>query len=83
MNTGKFPILATIARKYLSIVSISALSESIFSQSSDIITKKRNKLTKQTFNQIICLKNWGEINNKDINSDEEDIEGDKVWNKIY
>ena len=78
MNTGKFPILATIARKYLSIVSTSAPSESIFSQSSDIITKKRNKLTKQTFYQIICLKNWGEINDEDIDSDEEDIEGNEV-----
>ena len=66
-----------MARKYLSIVSTSAPSESIFSQSSDIITKKRNKLTKQTFNQIICLKNWGEIVDEDIDSDIEDIDDDE------
>jgi hypothetical protein len=48
-----------IARKYLAIPASSASSERFFSQGALIIPKLRNRLTKETFEKIICLKSWG------------------------
>ena len=48
-----------LARKYLAIPATSAPSESIFSQSSDIITEKRNRLGKESINYILCFKKLG------------------------
>jgi hypothetical protein len=50
--------MSILARQYLAISATSASSERIFSQASNIITKKRNKLSKDTFKMIMCLKNW-------------------------
>jgi hAT family C-terminal dimerisation region len=68
INKDKYKILSLIARKYLQIPATSASSERFFSQGSLIISKLRNKLNKDTFNMIICLKSWG------IFKDEEEIE---------
>jgi hypothetical protein len=46
-----------LARQYLAISATSTSSQRIFSQASDIITKKRNKLSKDTFKMIMLLKN--------------------------
>jgi hypothetical protein len=51
-----FPIIARIARDYLAIPATSALSESVFSQGSDVVTKKRNRLTGDSIRMIVCLK---------------------------
>ncbi|KAK2730655.1 hypothetical protein FQN55_005610, partial [Onygenales sp. PD_40] len=62
-----------MARYYLAIPATSAPSESIFSQGSDIVTKKRNNLKKDTVNIILCLKNWKVFKDiKDIDEEEED-----------
>lgn len=58
LHQNKFPILSILARQYLAIPATSALAERIFSQATDIITKKRNKLSKDTFKMIMLLKNW-------------------------
>ncbi len=50
--------MSILARQYLAISTTFAFSKRIFSQTSDIITKKRNKLSKDTFKMIMCLKNW-------------------------
>ena len=49
-------IVARIAKDYLSIPATSALSECVFSQGGDIVTKKRNKLTSDSIRMIVCLK---------------------------
>jgi len=52
-----FPTLAILARRYLAIPASSAPSESIFSIAGDIITKKRNRLSDESFRLILVLKN--------------------------
>ena len=37
----------------------SAPAKSVFSKGGDIITKKKNRLQNDTFNYIMCLKDWG------------------------
>jgi len=61
-----------MARQYLAIP---ATSEKVFSQASDIITKKHNRLNKETFKMIILLKSWGiisDIDKKDKNGKNEE-----------
>jgi hypothetical protein len=55
-NAIIFPILLLITRKYLGIPASSAASECFFSQGALIITKLRNRLNKDTFEKISCLK---------------------------
>ena len=50
---------------------MSAASERFFSQGALIITKLRNRLNKDTFKRISCLKSWG------VFEDEEEIEENK------
>jgi hypothetical protein len=49
-----FPIIASMARDHLAIPATSALSEVVFSNGGDIITKKRNRLAPDTVRHIIC-----------------------------
>jgi hypothetical protein len=60
-----FPILAAMARDYLAIPATSAPSECVFSTGGDIITKKRNRLSPDTFRWIICLRDWGVYTEED------------------
>jgi hypothetical protein len=46
-----------------------APSECIFSIDSDVITKKRNKLTGDAVRFIVCLKSWGIIMEEDSEDD--------------
>ena len=66
-NASRFPILATIARRYLQIPTTSAPIESSFSIRGLIISKIRNKLFKDVFKLIACLKSQ-----KFIEEEEED-----------
>ncbi len=50
--------MSILARQYFAISTTFASSKRIFFQASNIITKKRNKLLKDTFKMIMCLKNW-------------------------
>ena len=47
-----------MARRYLAIPATSASIERIFSISSNIITKSRNRLEPDTVKQIVLLKSW-------------------------
>lgn len=67
----EFPIISKIARDYLAIPATSAPSECVFSVGGDIVTKKRNRLVGDSVRMIVCLKNWGVIQDEDID-DEED-----------
>jgi hypothetical protein len=50
--------MSILARQYLAISATFASSKRIFSQALNIITKKQNKLSKDTFKMIMYLKNW-------------------------
>ena len=52
----EFPIISKIAGDFLAIHATSAPSECVFSICSDVITKKRNKLTGDSVRIIMCLK---------------------------
>ena len=67
----EFPIISKIAADFLAIPATLAPSECVFSVGSDIITKKRNRLTGESVQMIMCLKDWGIITDDDIAEDEE------------
>ena len=69
-----FPIVSRIAADYLAIPATLALSECVFSIKSDVVTKKRNKLTGDLVQMIMCLKDQGIITDEDIDEEEEGIE---------
>ncbi|EPS59346.1 hypothetical protein M569_15462, partial [Genlisea aurea] len=57
-NSINFPILAKMAKDFLSPPVSTVPSESAFSASGRIFTKKRSKLAPNTLEASICLKNW-------------------------
>jgi len=62
----EFPIISKIAGDYLAIPATSAPSECVFSIGSDVVTKKRNRLTGDSVRMIMCLKDWGIITDEDV-----------------
>ena len=62
----EFPIISKIARDYLAIPTTLAPSECVFSTGGDIVTKKRNKLTGDSVQMIVCLKAWGIVQDEDL-----------------
>jgi hypothetical protein len=74
-NKDKYPILSIIAKRYLQIPATSASSERFFSQGALNITKLRNRLNKDTFETIMCLKSWGVFKEElfDNTEEKEDI----------
>ena len=68
-----FLIVSRIAADYLAIPATSAPSECVFSIRSDVVTKKRNKLTGDSVRMIMCLKDLGIVIDEEI--DDEDEEG--------
>jgi hypothetical protein len=52
----EFPIISKIAGDFLAIPATSAPSECVFSIGSDVVTKKRNRLTGDLVWMIMCLK---------------------------
>jgi hypothetical protein len=62
----------------LQIPATSAPSERFFSHGALIINKLRNRLNKDSFEKIICLKNWGIIKSEeDISQEIKDEEFEK------
>ena len=70
-NAFKYPVLSLVTRKYLGIPASSISSERFFSQGALIISKIRNRLNKDTFEKIICLKSWGVF--KDEEEEDEEL----------
>ena len=53
-----YPVLAKIAKDYLSIQASSAPSERLFSGAADVITDDRNRLSPDCARALVCLKSW-------------------------
>ena len=65
-------------RKYFQIPITLASSKRFFSQGALIINKTRNKLSKETFKQIIYLKSWGVF--KELNKEKREKLGNEMEN---
>ena len=61
----EYPVLAQVARDHLSIPAASPASERVVSVDGDIITKKRNRLAPETVRYLLCLRDWGVIEEDD------------------
>jgi hypothetical protein len=72
-----FPIISRIAKDFLAIPATSAPSECVFSIGSDVVTKKRNRLTGNSVRMIMCLKDWGMITDEDVDDDDDDDDDDE------
>ena len=53
-----FPLLASMARRFLSIPATSAASERVFSNGRRIVSWQRSALKPVSVEQLICLKDW-------------------------
>jgi hAT family C-terminal dimerisation region len=71
----EFPIIAQIARDHLAIPTTSAALECVFSVGSDIVTKKRNRLSTSNTRRLLCLQDW-EVLEEGEDKGESDIEID-------
>ena len=72
-----------MARDYLSIMASSAPLESVFSRTAEIANpRKRNRLTKERINQLMCIKSWENIIDEDLSkedlSDDSDYDGEEL-----
>jgi hypothetical protein len=57
-NEHRYPHLAKLARDYLAIPASSVPAERVFSRAGDLISKKRNRLSRETANMLMCLRYW-------------------------
>ena len=64
-----------MARDHLAIPAMSALSESVFSDGGNVVTKNKNRLSGDSVREIVCLRDWGIITEEDYESDS-DGDGD-------
>ena len=69
-----FLIISRIAKDFLAIPATSAPLECVFNIGSDVVTKKRNRLTGNSVQMIMCLKDWGIITDKDVDDDDDEEE---------
>jgi hypothetical protein len=76
-----FRIIEQMARDHLAIPASSVPSECVFSTGGDIITKKRNRIGRESVRYLLCLRSWGIIPEDDDFDDlveEEDGEDNEI-----
>jgi hypothetical protein len=54
-NEHRYPHLARLARDYLAVPASSVPAERVFLRADDLISKKRNRLSRETANILMCL----------------------------
>jgi len=74
----EFPIIAHIAKDHLAIPATLATSECVFSVGSDIITKKRNRLGAGNTRRLLCLRDWGVLEEGADDSSDDEIDLDEA-----
>jgi hypothetical protein len=75
----EFPIIARIARDHLAIPAMLAASECVFSVGGDIVTKNRNRLGAGNTRRLLCLRDWGVLEEgEDEGGSEVEIDPDEV-----
>lgn len=57
----QFPILAKMARDFLSISATSVPAERLFSKASIVIRKHRNRLNNESARWLLCINSWASI----------------------
>lgn len=57
-HEGAYPVIATLAMKYLGSPATTVPCERLFSQSGNIVSKKRASLKPNNVNKLVCLNNW-------------------------
>jgi hypothetical protein len=77
-NEYEFPIIARIARDHLAIPATSAASERVFSIGGDIITKKRNRLGASNTRRLLCLRDWGVLEEEADDGSDVEIDLDRA-----
>src|SRR6185295_5228179 len=53
---NKFPVLSSLAKKYLSVFASSTTSERLFSDAGNLITEKRTRISPMLFKRLMFLK---------------------------
>ncbi|CAN0271272.1 unnamed protein product, partial [Ascophyllum nodosum] len=62
INAVKFPLLAALARRLLTILASQAQSERVFSSAGQIVTQTRNRLPSENVELLVALKNiWSVV----------------------
>ncbi|CAN0426553.1 unnamed protein product, partial [Ascophyllum nodosum] len=56
INAVKFPLLAALARRLLTIPASQAQSERVFSSAGQIVTQTRNRLSSENVELLVALK---------------------------
>jgi hAT family C-terminal dimerisation region len=57
-HSTEYPNLSKMARDYLSVQASSVPCEQLFSLAGNIVSKKRNRLDKNTTRACLCLRSW-------------------------
>jgi hypothetical protein len=57
-HSTEYPILSKMAQDYLSVQASSVPCEQLFSLAGNVVSKKRNRLDKNTTRACLCLRSW-------------------------
>jgi len=65
MHSDEFPYLSKMAKDYLAIPGAGVAVERLFSSGTDILTCKRQSMSPNTLKELMCLKGWLKLENKE------------------